>query len=90
MGKILMNKNKIFNSLLHLSGLGNDINLIIQIMENAGYSVSVNQIRDWRRGEQSRNYKPVPGFVFEVIFDYLFELKKQKEARNIEHLRIKN
>ncbi|MDO4779347.1 hypothetical protein ACFGY2_11600 [Pasteurella multocida] len=81
MENFLMNKNKIFNSLLHLSGLANDPDLIIQIMANAGYSISLNQIRDWRRGEQSRNYKPVPSFVFDVIFDYLFELKKNGQGQ---------
>lgn len=73
-----MGKNKIFNSLLHLSGLSRNLDLVIELMGKAGYRVSLSQIRDWRRGQSARNYKPVPDFAFEVIFNYLFEVKKAK------------
>lgn len=73
-----MDKNKIFNSLLHLSGLSRNLDLVIELMENAGYRISLSHIRDWRRGQGARNYKPVPGFAFEVIFNYLFDVKKAK------------
>ncbi|HHE3595007.1 TPA: hypothetical protein ACPDRM_002210 [Pasteurella multocida] len=74
----LMHKNQIFNSLLHLSGLANDVDKVIELMQAAGHQVSLNQIRDWRRGQNTRNYKPVPSYALEVIFDYLFDMKRSK------------
>lgn len=75
-----MHKNQIFNSLLHLSGIANDTDQIISLMENAGHQISINQLRDWRRGVNSRNFRPVPDYALVVIFDYLFEQKRNSEG----------
>lgn len=75
-----MHKNQIFNSLLHLSGIANDTDQIRLLMENAGYQVSINQLRDWRRGVNTRNFRPVPDYALQVIFDYLFEQKRSRQG----------
>lgn len=79
MEKSLMQKNQIFNSLLHLSGLSDDLDAAIELMKIEGYDVSLNQLRNWRRSQNTRNYRPVPDFAFQVVFNYLFEMKRLNE-----------
>ncbi|MDG2957145.1 hypothetical protein P7L95_10365 [Bisgaard Taxon 10/6] len=69
-------KNQIFNNLLHLSGLSNDLEAAIELMRIAGYEVSLNQLRSWRRSKEARNYQPVPSYALQIVFDYLFEMKR--------------
>ncbi len=82
-----MDKNQVFNNLLHLSGLVYDLPLVVNVMQRAGYTVTINHIRDWRRSINARNYRPVPNFALEVLFNYLFELKKlnKSEFPNIDN-----
>ncbi len=75
-----MERNQIFNSLLHLSGLADDADKIIALMAESGHQVSINQLRDWRRGVNSRNYRRVPDYALTVIFDYLFEMKRSHQG----------
>lgn len=74
-----MLKNQIFNNLLHLAGLIGNLDYVVEIMKNAGYTVSISQIRDWRRSPNSRNYRKVPDYAIQVIFDYLFKQRENEE-----------
>ncbi|MFQ0972407.1 hypothetical protein [Gilliamella sp. BG6] len=76
-----MQANKVFNHLLHLSGLVEQLDIVVELMNKAGYQVSISQIRDWRRNKTSKNYRAVPDFALDVLFDYLFE-QKRKTLRN--------
>ncbi|MFD0965888.1 hypothetical protein ACFQ02_03340 [Seminibacterium arietis] len=70
--------NKVFNLLIHLSGLSNDIDKLIKLIKlKTGHEVSSNQIRNWRRSQNTRLYKRVPGFALDTVFDYMFEVKKK-------------
>lgn len=73
---IVMLKNQIFNNLLHLAGLVENLQNVVDIMQKAGYKVSISQVRDWRRNSSSHNYRAVPDYAIEVIFDYIFEQRK--------------
>lgn len=72
----IMQANKIFNNLLHLAGLVETLDVVVELMKKSGYEVSISQIRDWRRSKNSKNYRAVPDYALEVLFNYLFDLKK--------------
>lgn len=71
-----MLSNKIFNNLLHLAGLVERLNVVVELMKKSGYEVSISQVRDWRRSKNSKNYRAVPDFALDVLFNYLFDLKR--------------
>lgn len=72
-----MEPNVIFNRLLHLAGLVKRLDLVVELMTESGYEVSINQIRNWRRGKNSKNYRTVPDFAIDVLFKYLFDMKRK-------------
>lgn len=81
---LIMLNNQIFNNLLHLAGLVENLESVVDIMQNAGHKVSISQIRDWRRSPNSHNYRAVPDYAIEVIFDYLFSQKEiSRLSKNI-------
>lgn len=45
-------------------------------MKKSGYEVSISQVQDWRRSKNSKNYRAVPDFALDVLFNYLFDLKR--------------
>lgn len=70
--------NQAFNKLVHLSGLAKDIDKLIELIKTkTGYEVSSSQIRNWHRRRNARLYKPVPRFALDIVFDYMFEVKKK-------------
>ena len=71
-----MLSNKIFIDLLHLAGLVERLNVVVELMKKSGYEVSISQVRDWRRSKNSKNYRAVPDFALDVLFNYLFDLKR--------------
>lgn len=71
-----MLSNKIFINLLHLAGLVERLNVVVELMKKSGYEVSISQVRDWRRSKNSKNYRAVPDFALDVLFNYLFDLKR--------------
>ncbi|PVX32993.1 hypothetical protein C8D76_11018 [Pasteurella langaaensis DSM 22999] len=75
-----MNKNQIFNNLLHLSGIANETDKILNLLQERGYQVSANQLRNWRRGVENRHFRHVPDYALEIIFDYLFEQKRNHQG----------
>ncbi|OOF41017.1 hypothetical protein BKK50_08990 [Rodentibacter rarus] len=70
-----MDKNTIFAKLFRLTPFSYDIPSFIELMAKSGYSVTKSQINCWQRREGTEKSRPVPDFVFEVIFSYLFERK---------------
>ena len=71
-----MERNQILGALLSLTDFTKDVPSFIQLLKDKGYSpITPNQIRSWRRVGGNR----APDFVFEVLFDYLFERKNQKK-----------
>ncbi|GJI56936.1 hypothetical protein HEMROJRC1_20480 [Rodentibacter sp. JRC1] len=70
-----MDKNTIFAKLFRLTPFSYDIPSFIELMAKSGYSVTKSQINCWQRKEGSEKSRPVPDFVFEVIFNYLFDQK---------------
>lgn len=87
-----MERNQIFGSLLSLTDFTKDVPAFIQLLKDKGYSpITANQIRSWRRVGGNR----APDFVFEVLFDYLFDRKKEERefcsvfsAEQLEEMRI--
>ena len=72
-----MERNQIFGSLLSLTDFTKDVPSFIQLLKDKGYSpITPNQIRSWRRIGGNR----APDFVFEVLFDYLFERKRENRG----------
>ena len=45
-------------------------------MKKSGNEVSISEVRDWRRSKNSKNYRAVPDFALDVLFNYLFNLKR--------------
>ena len=79
---IFMEPNTVFNNLLHLAGLVEKLDTVVELMRESGYNVSTNQIRNWRRGRNNKNYRTAPDFAINVMFKYLFD-KKRKEEQNL-------
>ena len=52
-------------------------------MKKSGYKVSISQVRDWRRSKNSKNYRAVPDFALDVLFNYLFDLKRNNIKNNL-------
>lgn len=73
-----MEPNTIFNNLLHLAGLVEKLDIVVELMRESGYKVSINQVRNWRRSRNNKNYRTAPDFAIEVIFKYLFNEKNKK------------
>lgn len=68
-----MTKNKIFSLLLSLTGYTKDVDAFIELLAEKGYKpISQNQIRSWRRDSGN----PAPDFVFDILFEKLFEKKE--------------
>ena len=79
---ISMEPNFVFNNLLHLAGLVENLDIVVELMRESGYQVSTNQIRNWRRSKNNKNYRTAPDFDIEIMFKYLFD-KKRKEEKNL-------
>ena len=45
-------------------------------MKKSGYKVTISQVRDWRRSKNSKNYRAVSYLALDVLFNYLFDLKR--------------
>ena len=52
-----MEPNTIFNNLLHLAGLVEKLDIVVELMRESGYKVSINQVRNWRRSRNNKNSK---------------------------------
>lgn len=76
---IYMEPNTVFNNLLHLAGLVEKLDIVVELMRESGYEVSINQIRNWRRSRNNKNYRTAPDFAIDVLFKYLFDKKREEE-----------
>lgn len=74
---LVMDKNTIFAKLFRLTPFSHNIPAFIELMAESGHIVTKSQINCWQRKEGGDKSRPVPDFVFEVIFKYLSERKKQ-------------
>ena len=72
MNLLSMTKNQIFNLLYNLSGYS---------FNEKGFEASTGKIRNWRRANtDNQNYRPVPDFVLEVIFEEFFKAKRANDG----------
>lgn len=78
---IYMEPNTVFNNLLHLAGLVEKLDIVVELMRESGYEVSINQIRNWRRSRNNKNYRTAPDFAIDVLFKYLFDKKREEEKK---------
>ena len=78
-----MLSNKIFINLLHLAGLVERLNVVVELMKKSGYAVTISQVRDWRRSKNSKNCHTVPDFALDVLFNYLFDSKRNNIKNNL-------
>ena len=76
---IYMEPNTVFNNLLHLALLLEKIDIVVELIRQSGYEVSINQIRNWRRSRNNKNYRTAPDFAIDVLFKYLFDKKREEE-----------
>lgn len=72
-------KNEIFGSLLFLTDIVHNEQILIDLLHQAGYkNVTKNKIRRWRRKDGGSS---VPDFVVEVLLTFLFDLKKKNREK---------
>ncbi|WP_439241369.1 MULTISPECIES: hypothetical protein [unclassified Lonepinella] len=76
-----MDNNDSFNHLLYLSGLIDDIDLLLSLLEEKGVKATKANIRSWRRKSGKDNSRPVPNKVLYSLFKILFEAKNKDPAR---------
>ena len=73
-----MDKNTIFAKLFRLTPFAYDIPAFIDFMAEYGHAVTKSQVNCWQRKAGSDKSRPVPDFVFTVMFDYLYTQRKEK------------
>ena len=84
-----MDKNTIFAKLFRMTPFSYNVELFIDYMKEQGYLITKSQVNCWQRKAGSEKSRPVPDFVFTMIFDYINKnrievaefLKKSKEEK---------
>ncbi|MFU2132529.1 hypothetical protein ACLRAC_08840 [Gallibacterium anatis] len=72
-------KNEIFGSLLFLTDIVYNEEILIDLLHQAGYeNITKSKIRNWRK-KDSGSF--VPDFVLEVLLTFLFDLKKKNREK---------
>ncbi|KGQ27513.1 hypothetical protein [Gallibacterium anatis] len=72
-------KNEIFGSLLFLTDIARNEQILIDLLHQAGYeNITKGKIRNWRK-KDSGSF--VPDFVLEVLLTFLFDLKKKNREK---------
>lgn len=72
-----MTNNDVFNHLLFLTELNNDVEKLIALFDEQGFDVSSSKIRRWRRKVDHPQGKPIPNDVFQAFFRILFSQKNK-------------
>ncbi|HHF3391691.1 TPA: hypothetical protein ACPO1V_001743 [Haemophilus influenzae] len=75
----LMDNNDTFNHLLFLTGLNNDVDRLLVLLDEKGCKATKAQLRSWRRKTGRDNSRPIPDKVLYSLFRILFD-EKNKNA----------
>ena len=70
-----MDKNTIFAKLFRMTPFSYNVELFIDYMKEQGYSITKSQVNCWQRKVGSDKSRPVPDFVFTMIFNYIHDNK---------------
>ncbi|SUB33621.1 Uncharacterised protein [[Pasteurella] mairii] len=76
---ITMDKNTIFAKLFRLTPFSHDIPAFVDFMAEYGHTITPSQVNCWQRKKGNNKSRPVPDFVFEVMFDYFYKRKEEIE-----------
>lgn len=78
-----MTNNEIFKSLLHLTGIGRDRELLIEIFRLGGITATNSKIKGWRTDIDHNRASHMPDDVLRGFIKGLFEYRDQQRKHGI-------
>lgn len=78
-----MTNNDTFRTLLHLTGLGLDDDLLLYIFSLGGVQASKGKIRRWREKSESARASHMPDDVLKSFFQGLFSYRDMMASKGI-------
>ena len=78
-----MRNNDVFRTLLHLTGVGCDKQLLIEIFRLGGITVTNSKIKGWRTSLDNERASHMPDVVLEGFFKGLFEYRAKQSKKGI-------
>ena len=80
---VIMRNNDVFRTLLHLTGVGRDKVLLIEIFRLGGITTTNSKIKGWRTSLDNVRASHMPDAVLEGFFKGLFEYREQQLEKGI-------
>lgn len=78
-----MTNNDVFKTVLHLTGVGRDKNLIEQIFKLGGVNATQSKIKGWRTSLDNDRASPMPDSVLKAFFKGMFDYRDMMASKNI-------
>jgi len=78
-----MTNNDVFRSVLHLTGVGRNKVLLIEIFRLGGIVATDSKIKGWRTALDNPRASRMPDAVLEGFFKGLFEYRDQQASNGI-------
>ena len=78
-----MTNNKIFQTLLHLTGVGRDKDFLIELFKIGGATVTNSQIKGWRTDTNNNRASYMSDQMLECFFQGLFIYRDMQGEKNI-------
>lgn len=79
-----MTNNDVFKTLLHLTGIGRDKELIVSIFKRANVQATHSKIKGWRTSLDNPRASRMPDAVLEAFFQGLFDYRDEQLCRGIQ------
>lgn len=85
-----MNNNDIFRKILHLTGLGVNLELAIHIFALGGINATKSKIKGWRTSLDNPRASPMPDSILDAFFNGFFEYRDDMIDEGINIFNLKD
>lgn len=85
-----MTNNDVFRTVLHLTGVGQNKVLLIEIFRLGGVTATESKIKGWRTALENPRASHMPDAVLESFFKGLFEYRDQQIGKGVNVFNFNN
>lgn len=78
-----MHNNDVFRTVLHLTGIGRNRSLLVEVFELGGIAATSSKVKGWRTSPDNPRASHMPDDVLEAFFIGLFEYRDRQQAKGV-------